>query len=363
MKMKKESAHLQGRIKIGFVGVRYGANLLVEIHQGSGCPYFTLAGVYDLNAERAQTCANRYGVKAYPDLAELLADPEIQAIGLITPPDGRAGLIRQIIRAGKDVMTTKPFELDPQAALDVLQEAECLGRVVHLNSPSTLPSPDLAQIIRWIEEYDLGRPIAGRSDSWGGWGAGESADGSWYDDPKRCPVAPIFRIGIYGINDLVRLWGEAEEVNVMQARLIYQRPTSDTAQVGVRFKNGAIGNFFASLVVQDNQPREGALILNYARGTIYRNIGNQVAGGQTRLALAATCRGEIITQEITYPGWSGDYQWDVFHRAMCGENIVGRVTKEQIVASLKIIQAMMQTEQTQAESIRLPQGERESRCY
>jgi hypothetical protein len=41
---------------------------------------------------------------------------------------GRAGLIRRAIGAGKHVLTTKPFELDPWAAREVLAEAQRLGR-------------------------------------------------------------------------------------------------------------------------------------------------------------------------------------------------------------------------------------------
>jgi hypothetical protein len=50
----------------------------------------------------------------------LIADPNIPVIGLYTGPVGRAALIHRIIEAGKDVMTTKPFELDSEAALAVM---------------------------------------------------------------------------------------------------------------------------------------------------------------------------------------------------------------------------------------------------
>src|SRR5690606_32877601 len=127
-------------------------------------------------------------------LEDVLADPAIAASGLCTPPQGRAELVRRCLEAGKDVMTTKPFDLDLDAAAAVLTEARERGRVVHLNSPSPEP-PDLVQIEAWIREYDLGRPVAARAEMLTS--VREEADGTWYDDPQRCPLAPMFRLGIY----------------------------------------------------------------------------------------------------------------------------------------------------------------------
>ena len=119
----------------------------------------------------------------YTDLDKLLQNEEIPTIGLFTGPVGRAGLLDRIIEAGKDVITTKPFENDPAAATDVLEEAKRLGRVIHLNSPNPGLSPDLAAIQRWRNELDMGAPVAARADVWAHYR--EEADGSWYDDPAK----------------------------------------------------------------------------------------------------------------------------------------------------------------------------------
>jgi predicted dehydrogenase len=136
-------------------------------------------------------------------------------------------LIRKAIRAGKHVMTTKPFELDPQAAANVLAEAKSLGMVVHLNSPPATRPGDIQQIFNWQREHDLGRPVSAQCQTWVSYR--EKPDGSWYDDPKRCPVAPIFRLGIYAINDLMFLFKNPRQVSVMHSRLFTQRPTPDHA--------------------------------------------------------------------------------------------------------------------------------------
>src|SRR4051812_18306939 len=96
---------------------------------------FEVAGVCAAHYDKAQRIGAEVGAKAYPDLDAILADPDVPAVGLFVPPDVRAPLVIQALRAGKEVITTKPLDLDPDKGLEVLHEARRLGRVLHLNSP------------------------------------------------------------------------------------------------------------------------------------------------------------------------------------------------------------------------------------
>ena len=151
------------RIPIGVVGLNFGRHIVnTQLSTGAGTPFFKLAALCDMDVKRAAELAAPLGIKAYGSLDSLLSDPSIPAIALYTGPSGRAELLRKIIRAGKDVMTTKPFEEDPEAARAVLAEARRLGRTIHLNSPAPVLPPDLAQIKQWQGDHDLGQPVACR---------------------------------------------------------------------------------------------------------------------------------------------------------------------------------------------------------
>lgn len=330
------------RIKIGIVGLNFGRSILEQLRAGDAQNYFELAAVCDLNPEKAKEMASRYGVKAYFELGRLLADPAIPAIGLFTGPVGRAELIRQAIRAGKHVMTTKPFELDPAAAREALEEARRLGRAVHLNSPSPLLPPDLATIRDWGDKHDLGRPVGCRADIWASYR--EKADGSWYDDPEKCPAAPIFRLGIYLINDLVQIFGRAEKVFVLHSRLFTGRPTADNSQLGILFQNGGIASIFASFCVKDGDLYRNTLTLNFENGTIYRNCGPLRKGKpgyafeMSLVQLVGDSR--AIVEQVELARGSGEYQWEAFYRAAQGEQLNEEIAPEQIAAGIAIIQAM-----------------------
>ena len=333
------------KIKFGIVGLNFGGWFARGLRQPPACDYVDFVAACDIDREKADRIAAKHGVKAYYEMDALLADPQIQAVGLFTNPNGRAELVRKIIRAGKDVMTTKPFELDPDAAMDVLLEAKRLARVVHLNSPPPLLDGELLQVRRWEEKYDLGRPIACRREVWAR--KREKPDGTWLDDPARCPAAPITRVGIYLINDLVRLLGPAEKVHVMHSRFFTERPTPDNAQLSILYKNGAIANVFASFAVGDGQDFQNAMTLNYERGTIYYNVGCMSDLPPANMSIIALGAGGEAVGERTRVTRSGHgYQWEAFHRAVSGERLEGEAAPEQIVEGVRILAAVARSDRS-----------------
>lgn len=338
---------VKSRVRIGIVGLNFGRHIIEQLATGPGRDWCELAGVCDLDAAKVRQRAEQTGVRAYRDLTELLADPALPAVGLFTPPVGRAQLIRQAIQAGKHVLTTKPFELDAAAAAAVLAEARRLRRVVHLNSPApTLPA-DLRQIQAWQQEYRLGEPVGCRADVWAHYR--EQADGGWYDDPHRCPVAPVFRLGIYLINDLIRLFGPPAAVQVMHTRLHTGRPTPDNAQLAIRFQNGGLANIFASFCVNDGDHYRNGLTLNFENGTVYRNAGPTQTAGRADLSLVVVKDGQRhLAGQVTLQETSGAYQWQEFAEAVRTGNLANESLDRVIVAGIRVIEAMARAEKTAA---------------
>ncbi|GAA5198104.1 hypothetical protein GCM10023322_70740 [Rugosimonospora acidiphila] len=319
-------------VDLAVVGLHFGRKMLDELRAADGL--IRVAGVCDLDQDLAAGTAARFATHQYPDLPAVLADPNIQAVALFTGPVGRAGLIRQAIRAGKHVMTTKPFELDPAAAHDVLTEARRRGLVVWLNSPSPRLPADLAQIQQWCGELDLGRPVGAQAAIWASYQ--ETADGSWLDDPERCPVAPICRLGIYLINDLIRLFGPARQVQVMQRRLRTGRPTPDNAHLTVGFDGGVIAGVYSSFCVDDGRPYRDRATLTYERGTVTRTRDES---GTVTLELARG--GHPVLRQTVIDAENGAYHCDEFVKAVHGGHPgAGPRHVEDIVAGVSVLAAM-----------------------
>lgn len=335
------------KLRVGLVGLHFGKYILEHmLLSGPGEPFFEVAGICDFDQEAAKAAAAGCSATAFSTYEELLADASIPVVVLITAPGGRAELVRKAIRAGKDVITTKPFELDAAAAAAVLAEARQLGCMVYMNSPCATDSRDLQIIRQWREKHDLGRPVAAHHECW--YKSIQQADGSWYDDPERCPVAPIFRLGIYGLNDLVRIFGEPEEVQVLQSRIFTGKPTPDLARMQIKFRDGSLASLMNGWVPQ---PARGAssLTLYFENGTIFRNptILPQVpmeATGSILMALVTKDRLDgtpLETVTLDEHDLSMDYQWEVFHQAFTTRVRPEHETPDEVVVNaIRIIEKM-----------------------
>lgn len=330
------------RFKIGIVGLNFGRLIIDKIKRGTGSGYFEIAGVCDSDEAKARAESRRIGVPFYTNLDELLQVPDITVVGLFTGPNRRADLIRKIIRAGKDVVTTKPFEHDVLAARDVLKEAARRKRLVMLNSPAPSLSMDVDLILQWQKQYQLGKPIGARAEVWANYR--EKRDGSWYDDPEKCPLAPIYRLGIYLINDLVQIFGKARAVSATSTRIFTQRPTADNAQIGIEFEGGALANVFASFCIQDQQHYRNSLTVNFERGTVYRNIGPapyrpgvEFEATLSMVACYKSGKSRVLRKKVK---WNGhEYPWKAFYDTLKDRQSYRVQTNDEIVEGLSIIQA------------------------
>ena len=343
------SASKSTSLDLAIVGLGFGRHILDEMHQEPAQGLFNLSGVSDFQEALVSQAVKKFGVPAYRSLEELLEKDSSPVIGLFTPPKGRAQLIRKVIRAGRDVLTTKPFELSSREAQSVLEEARSLGRVVHLNSPGPVFPEDLQLIKDWRSLHNLGRPIGGSARVTAPYF--EKADGSWLDDPKACPAAPLFRLGIYLFNDFTRIFGAAESVQLMTSSIRTGRPTPDNAQLNIRFRNGALGHAFASFCVEDGDHYKNSLVLNFENGTIYRNAGGLRGTkdlSQTELILVGqgkTERRDIVEHAFIAIA-SGEYQWAALAQAVRARELASDEYIFDIVEGIRMVEALQQAQET-----------------
>jgi len=335
------------KIRLGLVGLRFGLWASRRIIAHPELPV-RLERICDLDLAHAETCSKELGVAVAPNLQAMLDDDQIDAICLFTEPTGRANLIRKVIRAGKDVMTTKPFETDPQAAWDILQEARSLGRIVHLNSPNARPFGEMAVIRDWVDSGSIGTPVVAQANAWANYGA-TKPDGTWYDDPRRCPAAPVFRIGIYMLNNLLQVFGEPVEVQVTTQRFQTKRPTPDNASLTISFADGGIVNIVASFAVGGPDNYKNSMTIGGTKGVIYFATGPKARdGGVTEILLSTDDR--LERRELT--GVSGEYDWDFFAQRVRGEIKQDVTTPLDIVRAIHVVRAMSAAELS-GESVRV----------
>jgi predicted dehydrogenase len=93
-----------------------GCGDVTEVKSGPGfykSDHSTLLAVTNRTLSKAHSYAQRHGVpKVYPDATALLADPDIDAVYISTPPNGHKALTLQAAAAGKHVYVEKPMAMN-----------------------------------------------------------------------------------------------------------------------------------------------------------------------------------------------------------------------------------------------------------
>ena len=111
-----------------------GCGDVCEVKSGPGfqkAEHSALAAVMRRNGGKARDFAARHGVpKWYDNAADLISDPEVDAVYVATPPDGHAPNVLAAARAGKPVYVEKPMGRNHGECLEMI--AACRGAGVPL---------------------------------------------------------------------------------------------------------------------------------------------------------------------------------------------------------------------------------------
>ncbi len=107
-----------GLIGVGRHGSRYLHHLLTEETGGR------LQAFSRRDQQEGLRLAHTHHVTFYPDWADLLRDPSIQAIIIVTPPSLHVPIAMAAMRAGKAVLIEKPMALTPHHAQQLADMAE-----------------------------------------------------------------------------------------------------------------------------------------------------------------------------------------------------------------------------------------------
>ena len=131
--------------KVGLVGLGYWGPNLARNFDDLG----VLVGLCDIDSELRGRFAARYpNVMMHTDYAELLADPEVDAVVVATPVPTHYALAKQALEAGKHVFVEKPpamraVEMDELVSLAVEQDRVLMPGHLLLYHPGVLKLKDL----------------------------------------------------------------------------------------------------------------------------------------------------------------------------------------------------------------------------
>lgn len=111
--------------RIGIIGCGYVFDhyMVTMAHH----PGIEVAGVADLDAARLKQATDFYGLRAYPDVESLLADPGVDIVANFTSIEAHHAVTKAALEAGKHVYCEKPFTTTMADARELAALAEARG--------------------------------------------------------------------------------------------------------------------------------------------------------------------------------------------------------------------------------------------
>ncbi|MBS4179353.1 Gfo/Idh/MocA family protein [Lederbergia citrea] len=166
-----------------------------------------VVGVIARNKTRLDEVANKYGIKSYTSIQELLAATDVDVIDICTPTDTHSELVKEAANAKKHVICEKPLALTAEEAEEAI--LVCKENNVQLHIGHTLRFfPEYANARQQILDGSIGKPGVIRMKR----GVPHPPNGdSWYADEARSGGL-FLDLGIHDLDWLLWTFGDVQRV-------------------------------------------------------------------------------------------------------------------------------------------------------
>lgn len=194
------------KLKIGIIGCGYISSIYMENCQKFD--HLELVACADLDVQRAQLQAAKFGVPKACSVKDLLSDSEIELVINLTIPKAHAEVCIQALEAGKHVYTEKPLAVTCEEGRLILETAKKKNLLVG-SAPDTFLGAGIQTAIKLIEQGEIGIPVGASAFMI------NRGHEHWHPDPAfyyETGGGPMFDMGPYYLTTLIALLGPIERI-------------------------------------------------------------------------------------------------------------------------------------------------------
>lgn len=230
------------KVRWGIIGV----GDVTELKSGPAfykTPYSELTAVMRRNPEKAADYARRHNVKKwYADAGDLIADPEVDAVYIATPPDSHASYAIRAMRAGKPVYVEKPMARNYSECLEMIRISEETKMPLNV-AYYRRALPAFLKVRELIVSGTIGKPLLVRITLFKqAQERGKSPDQMhWHVFPEVGGAGHFFDLASHQFDFLDFLFGPVTLVSGYAANHAGLYPAEDTVTAAWQHENGVLG--------------------------------------------------------------------------------------------------------------------------
>ncbi len=239
-------------IGVGLLG--YGATFnmgklhATQMQQAGG---FELVAACDIDPARARAAEEDFpGIASYPSLDEMLKDDRVRMVVNITPHHVHAELVLAALRAGRHVVTEKPFCVSQRQADAMIAEAR-RSRLMLTVYQNRRWDRQFLTARRLVESGVVGEVFETQLDY-----AAYGHPGTWWRSDRRISGGLGFDWGAHVIDWMLHLIPRRVIAvsGYCQKRKWLMCTNEDHVRIVMRFDNGAAANFACSQLYAAKSP-------------------------------------------------------------------------------------------------------------
>lgn len=227
-----------------------GSGAIADQHLGAirEIPHAKLVGVYSRGADKAKKVGEREKCKWTTDYKELLRDPDVDLVDIVTSSGSHASITREGLQAGKHVLVEKPMAMTSSEADELLALAKAKGLMLGVVSQRRFEDQHEA-VKKVVDSGGIGKLLLVEVS------CPYYRDQAYYDSADwRGKIATdggaIMNQGIHSVDLMLWFAGPAKTVTGKTATQTHRMEAEDLALAIVTFENGAFGTIMASTSIQ-----------------------------------------------------------------------------------------------------------------
>lgn len=232
-------------IKVGIIG---GGGIAGAHIRGyaAHADRITVTAIADAVPETVERRAAELDAQGFADYRDMIANTDIDAVDICLPHHLHRDAIVAAAQAGKHILCEKPLCLTPAEAVDV-QEAVATAGVTLMSAHNQLFMPAVAAAKELLDSGRLGRVYEVRTTDCF-YNDFDPANMGWRASAKTSGGGELIDTGYHPTYLMLHLAGAVpvEAVAMLSTHRLTFAEGEDSAQVVVRFDNGAVGTLWTS---------------------------------------------------------------------------------------------------------------------
>jgi predicted dehydrogenase len=228
---------MKDKINVGIVGI---SNHGVTIRNAAmNSKNVNIVSAFDINSEELAKFAAEAKCKIAKDYDEIVNDPSIDAVILVTPNQLHLEQCKKAVDKKKHIFLEKPITNFVKEGIELVNYANRGGVTLQIGHHMRYRG-HYRETKKLIDEGKIGDVVSFYSNFSHAGGFSPNIP-KWKLDKKTCPLLPMMQVGIHFVDTVQYLLGDIENLSCFAASHSMGNGVVDSTVANLRIKNNIVG--------------------------------------------------------------------------------------------------------------------------